>query len=144
MGCALSADLAPEAAAVFPLIAGDRCSSLLLVGTIGLPDAGIILDMQGSRGLWLCVVAGRFFFSFYGCIVQLLSAEMISSLDVFVEPHGRAVLLFAGQTLSTSSPSPPTSTLLSGLSCRRSCRDVGSQHAWRQSRRRHPTFGCVL
>ena len=48
--------------------------------------------------------------------------------DVFGEPHGRVGLLFAGQTLPTSSPSPPTSTLLSGLSRRRSCRGVGSQN----------------
>ena len=60
---------------------------------------------------------------FYGYIVQLLQD------DVFVEPHGRIALLFAGQMLSTASPSPPTSPLLRGLSGRRSCRSVGSQHA---------------
>ena len=76
------------------------------------------------------------------------AAEMISPFDVFVGPHGGAVLLFAEQTLPNFSPSPststPTSTILCGSSCRRSCRrGVSSQHAEKQSRRRHPTFGCV-
>ena len=51
MGCALTTDLAPEAAAVSPLITGDRSSSFLLVGTIGMPDVGTILAMLGSKGL---------------------------------------------------------------------------------------------
>ena len=71
------------------------------------------------------------------------AAEMISPFDVFVEPHGRAVLLFAGRTLPTSSPFPPTSTLLFGLSSRRICRGVGSQQAKRQSCRLYPIFGYV-
>ena len=57
------------------------------------------------------------------------AAGTMSPFDVLVESHGRVVFLFAGQTLPNSSPSPPTSTLLSGLSCRRRCRGVGSQHA---------------
>ena len=56
--------------------------------------------------------------------------------EVFGESHAGAVsmfLLFAGQTLPTSSPSSPTSVLLRALSCGRSCRDVGSQFAERES-----------
>ena len=56
------------------------------------------------------------------------AANRISPFDAFVEPHGRAVLLlFVGQTLPTYSPSPPVLTLLYELSCRRSCRGIGSQ-----------------
>ena len=50
------------------------------------------------------------------------AANMIPPFDVFVEPHGCAILQFVGRTFPTSSPSPPISTLLSGLSCRCSCK----------------------
>ena len=80
---------------------------------------------------------------FRGCIIQLLAADRISLFDVFVDAHERAVLLVARETLLIYSPSPPTSTLLSGWSCRRSCRDLSSQHTDRQSHRRYPTFGYV-
>ena len=60
---------------------------------------------------------------FHGRIVQLLQD------DIFVKSHGLVALMLPGKPLPTSAPSPPTSTLLSGLSCRHSCRGVGSQHA---------------
>ena len=72
--------------------------------------------------------------------------RMISAYDVFGESHAGAALLFAGRTLPTSSPFPPTCALiLCALSCRRSsCRSfAGSQHAERQSRRRHCNL-CTL
>ena len=45
MGCALAIDSVPEAAAVPPLVTGDR------VSFIGLPEVGTILAMLSSRGL---------------------------------------------------------------------------------------------
>ena len=57
---------APEKATVSPLITGDRCYTLLLVGTTWLSDVGTILALQGSRGLCGCRSV------FCGCIVELL------------------------------------------------------------------------
>ena len=48
-------------------------------------------------------------------LISPAATGIITLFDVFVEPHGRAALLFAGRTLPTSSPSPPTSTLLVGV-----------------------------
>ena len=62
------------------------------------------------------------------------AAEMISPFHVFVESRGGAIVLFDGRTLPNSSPSPPVSTLLCGLSCRRSCRGYGPQHVERGKR----------
>ena len=50
MGCTLAAGFAPQAAVVSPLITGDRGSSLVIMGTIGVPDIRPILALQGSRG----------------------------------------------------------------------------------------------
>ena len=70
---------------------------------------------------------------------------MFSPFDVFVEPRVRVVLLFVGQMLHIPSPSPPTSTLLSGLSYKRSYKGESVVNMPRDDRSvgTPPSDGCV-